>query len=106
MTEVTTVPQGRWCGFVGLKSSRSTGRLELSDTKLLSSADLGLNRISMERTMPTAQRIAVMQAELDARLSALEGGESWDRHAHHIKWLAAAVWQLEHPSGGGVLPIA
>lgn len=48
-----------------------------------------------EKAMPPAQRAAVMRAEMDARLSALEGGARYDHHGANIKWLAARIWEIE-----------
>jgi hypothetical protein len=45
---------------------------------------------------PTRKRIAVMQAEIDARHAALEGGAPWGAHFSNITWLAGAIWDLEN----------
>jgi hypothetical protein len=60
-------------------------------------------RFEEEQAMPPEQRIAALEAEIEARLSALQGGEPSERHVGAIKWCAAMVWCLKHP-GKGVAP--
>ena len=60
-------------------------------------------RVEEEQAMPPAQRIAVLQAEIDARLAALRGGADPGKHIGNIKWCAAAMWALDYP-GEGVTP--
>ena len=50
---------------------------------------------------PSAKRIAVMRAEMDARMAALEGGAEWEHHFSNITWLAGAIWDLENAAGAG-----
>jgi hypothetical protein len=50
-----------------------------------------------EKAMPPAQRIAVLSAEIDARLAALEDGDDIERHLNNLKWIAAEIWRLLNP---------
>lgn len=48
-----------------------------------------------EIAMEPAKRRAVLKAETEARLAALEGGADPRKHIGEIKWLAAEIWELE-----------
>ena len=49
-----------------------------------------------EQAMPPRKRLAVLRAEMEGRLAALEGGDGWELHGAHLKWLTAAIYDLEH----------
>ena len=55
-----------------------------------------------EKNMPRGQRIAVLKAEMEARLAALEGGDQYRYHGSDIKWIAAKLWDLENSEEPGV----
>lgn len=48
-----------------------------------------------EKSFSPSKRIAVLSAEMDARLAALEGGDDYATHQSHIKWIAAMIWDLK-----------
>lgn len=51
---------------------------------------------------PPAKKLAMLRAELDGRLAALEGGDDWSggsKHGANIKWLAGEIWELEQQLG-------
>lgn len=52
-----------------------------------------------EKAMPPAKRLAVLRAEMEGRLAALEGGARWDDHGKHVRWLGGEIWDLERISG-------
>lgn len=56
-------------------------------------------RFEEEQAMPPAQRAAVLKAEMEARLAALEGGADPVKHIGQIKWCAAAIYALTHKDG-------
>jgi len=45
--------------------------------------------------LPSGAMLAVLKAEQESRLAALEGGARWRDHGQQIKWLAAKIWELE-----------
>ena len=53
-----------------------------------------------EMAMDPAQRVAVLRAEMEGRLAALEGGAKWADHGNSIKWLGGEIWRLERIAKG------
>lgn len=51
---------------------------------------------------PPAKKLAMLRAELEARMAALEGGDAWaggSKHGANVKWLAGEIWELERRVG-------
>jgi hypothetical protein len=52
----------------------------------------------MQDAAPPSKKLAILRAEMEARLAALEGGAPWGdptKHGTSIKWLAGEIWELE-----------
>lgn len=46
------------------------------------------------KSWPPKKRLAVLKAEMEGRLAALEGGAAWEEHGKHIRWIAAEIYEI------------
>jgi hypothetical protein len=44
---------------------------------------------------PAAKRVAALKAEMEGRFAALSGGEAYEQHQRHLRYLGAEIWELE-----------